>query len=119
MIYLASPYSSHESETVERWRFEKVQEVTASLLAKGLTVFSPIAYSHQFVTHFQGFGKCFESWRFFDEEMIAACDEVWCLKLPDWEKSRGVIAELQLARQLGKPVAYIIDRDLIPEYEVM
>ena len=34
------------------------------------------------------------------------CHEVHVLMLPGWQTSRGVTAEIVLAHELGKPVAY-------------
>lgn len=119
LIYLASPYSGHNSQ-LEEARFQDVRLLTARLLQRGIRCFSPIVYSHQFSCEFSGFKSDFDSWRFLDEALIRKCDEVWCLKLPGWGTSVGVRAELMFARQCGKPVAYLEDaNDQQPEYEVM
>lgn len=124
LIYLASPYTSLEQNANDRKyqeasRFRSVREVALKLHQHGHLVFTPIAYSHQFATEFPNIGGCWQTWQEWDSAMVARCDEVWVLKLFGWDTSTGVRAECELARSLGKPVAYITAADLVPEYEVM
>lgn len=123
LIYLASPYSSRQADAGDRkreeqWRFEMVQNVTHQLMQRGFLVLSPIAYSHQFAVGYKSVGGCWETWKEFDSALIARCDEVWVLKLPGWDLSKGVRSECELARQFGKAVAYVATGDLVPEYEI-
>lgn len=124
LIYLASPYTSRLARDTDRSyeesrRFDVAREVAHLLHAAGYLVFSPIAYSHQFVSEFSNVGGCWDTWKEWDCRLLSLCDEVWVLTLSGWETSRGVRAECELARSLGKPVATIAANDLVPEYEVM
>jgi len=48
-----------------------------------------------------------EFWERYDLEMLAACEELWVLKLAGCQQSRGVNAEIAAAKTLGKPVRFV------------
>lgn len=95
MIYLASPYS-HPNWLIRESRFLAARQAVGRLLASGHTIFSPIVYSHQFAeTH----GTEFTAWINFDFRMIDAASELWVLKIDGWDRSIGVIKEIEYARK--------------------
>ncbi|HUT91797.1 MAG TPA: DUF1937 family protein [Thermoguttaceae bacterium] len=105
MIYLASPYSD-PNPAIREQRFRIVCQVAAAMLRAGALVFSPIAHSIPIAEH----GTAPNTWAFWkglDLEMLARSDEVVVLKLPGWDRSQGVQAEVVRARALGKPVSYV------------
>lgn len=104
MIYLASPYS-HPEVAVREQRFRDACRAFATLLASGLTVFSPIVHGHPLVD--LGLPTDWPFWERFDREHLARCDEVVVLMLDGWRESVGVAAEIRIARELGKPVRYL------------
>lgn len=106
MIYLCSPYS-HDDPEVRRQRFEAVRRYAADLIQAGQLVFCPIAYSHQFAAEFRDVCPRWDYWKKFDLRMISICSLVAVLKLPGWEASVGVSAEVEFARSLGIPVVYL------------
>lgn len=94
MIYLASPFS-HADPAIRQWRYEKACVLTVKLLQRGQHVFSPIAYSYGLA---EQFGLC-GSWAFWEKldlDFIDRCDELLVYKLPAWEQSVGVTAEIRL-----------------------
>jgi len=107
MIYLASPYS-HPDAAVRQRRYEAACRAAAELIRRGHVVFSPIAHGHAIAQHGLpmdwGFGER------QDRRLLAACDELWVLKLDGWEHSRGVQAEIAIARAAGKPVRFVAER---------
>ena len=105
MIYLASPYT-HPDRGVLEQRFRAVCQVASDMLRTGKLVFSPIGHSHPITEH-GGAPDTWDFWRGVDLEILARCDEVIVLKLPGWDESRGVQAEVATARKLGKPVSYV------------
>jgi Domain of unknown function (DUF1937) len=105
LIYLASPYS-HPDESVRYTRFYQVCEKAGSLIKQGYHVFCPIAHSHNIAVQ-ADLPRGFDYWGEFDRRMIAACDELWVYRLDGWDKSVGVLAEIEIAHQLGKPVVYM------------
>ena len=92
MIYLASPYS-HEDRMVEINRFVGAQRFTAFWLERGYPIFSPIVYSHQFVTY--GLGRSAADWHTFNNEMMNLADRLWVLRMEGWDLSVGVNFEIE------------------------
>jgi len=111
LIYLASPYT-HASKKVVYERFEKVLRLTAHLIGKGYFVFSPIAYAHIMASRYE-MPTDWNFWLSFDEKFISKCDKLMIFKLKGWKKSKGVQAEIKLAKKYKIPVEYIEDKNRI------
>lgn len=105
MIYLASPYS-HDDPTVREQRYKTVCKAAGYIMAQGHAVFSPIAHTHGICLEMGGENFSFEFWEKYDKEMINLCDEFWICQMEDWEKSKGIKAELAYAMSIGKPIKY-------------
>lgn len=114
IIYLASPYS-HHSPAMRRWRYVQVCKVTARLMREGYLIYSPIVNSHPLTLY--GLPTDWEYWRAMDEAMLRRCDALVVLKLPDWEQSQGVAAEIALARELGLRIDFVARSDPEPKWE--
>ena len=104
-IYLAVPYS-HSKDSVKNFRFGTVTAISGKLFEMGIFNFSPITHSHP-VSLINGSGTSWETWEKFDKFMVDLCTEIWVLKLPGWEASVGVQAEIQHALKTMKPVQYL------------
>ena len=104
MIYLASPYT-HADPSVREARFQAVCRQAAEMMRRGVVVFSPIAHSHAIAAY--GLPIEWAFWERFDRVFLERCDEVWVLALDGWSVSRGVQAEIAMARELGNPVLLI------------
>lgn len=103
MIYLASPYSSPDAN-VRQQRFEAACRVAAGMIRAGHTIFSPMAHSVPICSH----GNLPEDWAFWeavDRELLSKCDRMVVLALSDWHESRGVRAEIDIARELSMPIS--------------
>lgn len=110
MIYLASPYSDPDSNVrFERYRAACIK--TAQLMKEGLLVFSPIAHSHNVALFGAMYGHAlpldFEYWQKWAFEMLLGCDAFMVLRLPGWQESKGVMAELELAQAGRMNIQYI------------
>jgi nucleoside 2-deoxyribosyltransferase len=105
ITYLASPYS-HPDQAVREERYRAACRVAAALLLAGQPVFSPIAHSHPLVAY--GLPADWSFWQRYDRELLARCDEVVVLMLAGWRESVGVREEIRIARELGKPVRYLV-----------
>ena len=107
LIYLASPYSKYPEGRQKA--FEEVCAKTAELMQIGYKVFSPIAHSHPI----EQYGKIPSSvgthdfWLRQDFAILDMSDELWVYKMPGWEDSYGVNAEIERAKDLDIPVKYI------------
>jgi len=105
MIYLASPYS-HPDRTVEALRFGEVCRIAGVLMARGLVVFSPIAHTHPIAERCE-LPRGWDYWQHFDEEFICVSEKVVVAMMPGWEQSKGVQAEIVIAKDKGIPVEYL------------
>lgn len=104
MIYLASPYSSTDP-AVREHRYHQACRAVVHLLRNQSVVFSPVVHMHPLVAY--GLPIDWRSWEWADREYLKRCDEVVVLKLSGWRFSKGVIAELQFAQLLCKPIGYL------------
>jgi hypothetical protein len=105
IIYLASPYS-HPDDQVREENFRKISKVAAKMNAEGIVALSPITYGHTLV-QFHEMPTDWEFWQNFCFELLIKCDKLVVCKMEGWDKSRGVEAELSIARDHGIPIEYI------------
>lgn len=119
LIYLASPYS-HPDREVRHARFAQVSQAQAYLTAMGYHIFGPITESHTVQQEAAELGiemsGGWDFWKDHDELMLQKCDELWVLQLDGWDKSVGVLAEIDYAHSRGMPVQYITYEDVAEEY---
>ena len=111
MIYLASPYS-HPDPAVREARFRAVCREAAEMIRSGTQVFSPVAHTHPIAAY--GLPMEWASWEKYDRMFLEMCSEVWVLMLDGWRESKGVQAEIGIARELGRPVLYVEAARVIP-----
>lgn len=108
LIYVASPYSENPFEN-----FKKALDfVNRHYFNTGEVLFSPIIYGHTLASNDEigqvfGINTGFECWREFDLLMLSKSDELWVLKLDGWERSEGVKAEIEFAKNNNIKVRYI------------
>ena len=104
-IYLACPYS-HEDILARKARFVEVTKKAGEMMKAGYLVYSPVTVCHPIVT------KCdvstgWDYWKELDKSFIEWCDEVWVVCLDGWKESKGIQAEIEIAKELGKEVKYL------------
>lgn len=109
-IYLAIPYSGIEEES-----FKIANYVAHKLMEEGHIVYSPITHNHP-IAKAHGLPTGWDFWEKFDTEFIKWCDEVYVVVIRDElgvsgegliENSKGVNAEIKIAKSLGRGVSYI------------
>lgn len=105
LYYLATPYT-HDDPKVRAQRYEMAVEMAGDLLASGLLVYSPIAHTHP-IALAKELPKGWEFWKRYDECFIDRCDGVIVGAMDGWDTSKGVTAEIEMARGKGKPVWYL------------
>ena len=105
IIYLAVPYT-HADPAIRERRFNIVNKVAASLINKGLHIFSPISHSHPIALS-GDLPKGIEFWLEFDRCFLEVSQKLIVLKLDGWEESKGVKAEIEIATELGIPIEYM------------
>lgn len=104
-VYLASPYS-HNDWLVREVRFHAVETATYTLMKRGLSVFSPIVYTHALAKK-NKLPFTAGYWAEFNESMIRAAKELRILMLPQWQESQGVGRERSWAQQYRIPIKYL------------
>ncbi len=102
LIYLATPYSS-PNPYVRLKRFMHVNRFAAELMREGKHVFSPISHTHP-IAEQCALPTDWEFWRKYDEVMLSRCQSLVVLKVEGWETSKGVRAEMKIAKRMGLPI---------------
>ena len=105
MIYLASPYTYNNGSValqsqIKHARFKMVELQTALYIQHGRPVLSPIVHCHELAGHYNLPGN-FEYWKKMNRAWLRCCHELHVLQLPGWEKSTGVVGEIEFADSLG------------------
>lgn len=104
MIYLASPYTGTPAE--QDFRYKETLKFTLSFLRAGMPIFSPIIYGRQFEAELGGTAA---DWKAFNEAILGRATQLWVLRLPGWQTSRGVLHELQLYQFLFPNAVRMVD----------
>jgi len=105
LVYLACPYSD-PNPLVMTARFLEANEMAAKMVNAGYVVFSPISHFHPIAEA----GKLPTSWEFWekiDRAYLSVCSQIFVLRLPGWKISKGVNAEIAIAKEIGIPVIYL------------
>lgn len=97
MKYLATPYS-HDNPNIMQLRFEQAEAITAHLMQQGHAVYSPIVHGHEMAKKFN-MPTHFGFWQRYCLTMLDAASELWVVKMPGWDTSNGVQAEIEHAKQ--------------------
>jgi hypothetical protein len=103
MVYLASPYTCRSRRP---WLNRRIQHLRARLASiacgllinDGLVVFGPITFSHPIERELKLPGS-WEYWEAFDRWYVERAVALWLLKLPGWERSVGMQAEIKIAQE--------------------
>lgn len=72
------------------------------------TFLCPMIQDYQLLPYLPDVPATWEEWESKCTRLIIASDEVWVPKFEGWMESTGVQAEIKLAQDLGKRLAYII-----------
>lgn len=104
IYYLASPYT-HVDAKVRKDRAERATEAAVHLLHNGIFVFAPIPYNEPWEKY--NLPGDWNFWCDFDKSFVERCDGgLIVLMLDGWEKSTGVTAEIQFAKELNRKIYY-------------
>lgn len=105
LVYLASPYSKYPGGRSAA--FMDACEMAAKLMNRGYNVFCPIAHSHSIeVTSFTDI-KDGDWWLEQDFAILKKCDRLLVYKMPGWDVSYGVNAEITFAKNNNIPIDYL------------
>ncbi|MBS0634636.1 MAG: DUF1937 family protein [Verrucomicrobia bacterium] len=104
VAYLSCPYFD-PNPLIKEARHTVVNRVAFDLMNQGIMVYSPL--THNLPIDRLGIHGNWMTWKNFDHMMISRCDRVIVLKLPGWESSKGVEAEVACAQRLNIPVEWM------------
>jgi len=105
IAYLAVPYTHEDPEIMEQ-RFIQVNKVASVLINNGEVIFSPISHTHPIKLA----GNLPGTWQFWDEfdrAYLERCYKLYVLMLDGWKESKGVQAEIEIAKEYGLEIEYI------------
>jgi hypothetical protein len=112
IIYLACPYT-HPDAAIRRWRFDMATAAAATLIRRGLVVFSPITMTHPLDVVLAGDNSLgSEFWIKFDEAFMRQCSQMVVLQIAGWDHSSGVKREIEYFRACSKPISFMIPADV-------
>ena len=101
IAYLSCPYSDPDPKVRVR-RHQIVNQVVFEMMQQGTLVYSPL--THNVPINELGIHGNWLTWKNFDHGMLSRCDRLIVLKLPGWENSKGVAAEVACAQKLNLPI---------------
>ena len=104
LVYLALPYNHKDPEVVEQ-RVRALCIIDGFFAEQGVHTISPIL-KHLVLQHTQ-LPSSWEYWSTFSETLLSRCSKLVVLKIPGWEKSTGVNAEILLAEKYNLLIEYI------------
>ena len=105
LTYLACPYS-HDDRAIRVKRFKAVNRAAGILMNQGHKVFSPISHTHP-IAEASDLPKDWDYWKDFDRAYLEHSHKIIVLMLDGWEESKGVLAELEIAHEMGLDVHYM------------
>lgn len=112
--YLASPYSvvqpisSQQAVVLRNSRYRRVCKMAAKLMKEGKKIFCPIAHSHPIETiGMPGELQSGDFWLDQDFAILKHANELIVYKMDGWDKSKGVLREIEFAKENNIPVVYL------------
>lgn len=114
-IYLASPYTAlRADETYDdilmQERYTAVTECFQKLVGAGLIIYCPITMTHHIdCLHRNLHGNRMPPsfWYEFDKPFLQAASQLFVLKLPGWEDSKGLQEEIKTAKGRNLSITYL------------
>ncbi len=103
--YLATVYSKYP-DGIEA-AFVEAAKIAASLLKRGIRVYSPIAHTHPIAIHGGLDPLDHTIWLPADGPLMEAAVGLIVVKMTDWRESRGIQEEIKQFHMDGKPVMYM------------
>lgn len=88
-------------------RLTAAAECVAWYRARGVTAVSPVIACH-LAAELSGVSNDFATWEQWCHDMLHVCDQTAVLCIDGWDRSRGVSAEIELARVCGKPILFLV-----------
>lgn len=107
MIYIGSPYTSYD-QSVMAERAEASMQYAADLFERGIIAISPLGVGGYMAPRMSK--QLPPDWCYWDKlclSLLAPCKEMHVLLLPSWQKSVGLLAEIEYCTLHKKPIKYV------------
>lgn len=104
LYYMASVYTQFPKG--QEQAYIEASKCAATLLKRGMNVFSPIAHSHPIAVHGAIDAIDHDFWMRLDKAILDECDILLVVMMPGWRESRGIKAEIEHAREAGKQTVF-------------
>lgn len=101
MIYLASPYTSPDTQK-QIQRYKLARQAHDHLTAANVPVFSPIMIGHEMTK--RGFRRDHAWWMQWCLQFLRQSNALYVLTIEDWDVSKGVAEEVRFAAARGLPI---------------
>ncbi len=108
LIYVALPYTDKDKSIVD-FRVKKFCEIDSQLNMNGILTVSPIL-KHLLFDNNSELPTDWDFWKNLSYRLLSSCDILLVLKLSGWEKSIGVNAEIEFAKQ-NQITTYYLEED--------
>lgn len=105
-VYLGSPYSKYEAGHDAAARV--VADAAASLMRRGLVIYSPIAHGHAVAAH--GLPLDWDFWKAQCQPLIDGAAGLIVLTMAGWQESIGLQYEIEEFVRTGKPILHLSPR---------
>jgi len=105
LIYLASPYSN-PNDNIRENNYKTISKIAAEMVSEGNVVMSPIAYGHNLL-NFCDMPSDWDFWYNFCVTFLLKCDELTVVKMPGWDVSKGVLEEIEIAKNHNIKINFI------------
>ncbi|WP_242221762.1 DUF1937 family protein [Shinella zoogloeoides] len=102
-IYLGSPYSKYEAGHDAAARV--VADAAASLMRRGLVIYSPIAHGHAVAAH--GLPLEWDFWKAQCQPLIDGASGLIVLTMDGWQESVGLQYEIEEFVRTGRPILHV------------
>ena len=108
LVYLGCPYSLDGQATEKQMakRYEQVTRCANILFRTGLNVYSPISMHHNIQKH-NPIKMTTRDWLQLDYEYLRHSEMLYVLKIDGWDKSLGLLSEIEFAQERKIPIVYI------------
>lgn len=110
-IYLACAYNSKGpfKKFIMWWRWRRITKLAASIMNRGVNVFSPITHSHPIGVLGRINQTNHEFWLSCDKWFVDRVDELWVYRdmLDAWSDSYGVNVEIRWAKRRNIPIKFV------------
>lgn len=105
LIYLASPYSHPDAGVMEK-RYQLILRVAADMMFEGMVVYSPIVHNHP-IACVRTLPRDWGFWERHDRVILERSNFLFVVMFQGWEHSKGIAAEVELAKACEIPVHYL------------